>query len=165
MKQDFILLEKIIDDEINSYKELNELCKNKQSILVANKSDDLLEIDSKIINKFKSIKPIIDSRSEISNRISNSEMTLSEIIEKALNIDVEQSKRFKNKKEKINKLLSSIQETESINSNLISHGMKMIGKTIQIIFKNAKIPTNEYNNQGKITNQEKLQLSSVNEEV
>lgn len=165
MRENFNLLEEIIDKEIDVYESLEDLCKQKKEFLQYNKVEELSEIDSKILDKFEIVKSYTETRKKISNKISGSDMSLSEIIKQTLEIDIEQSKRFENKKAKINKLEKSIKNIEAINLNLIKHGMTMVGKILQIIFDHLNISTNEYNQKGKIINQDELRLSSVNEEA
>lgn len=165
MKQDLLLLEKSINEEICLYKELESLYVEKQDVLVHRKVDELVEIDSKIINKFESIKPLIDSRNEIFSKFSDSDICMTEIIQEAKKIDLEQSKRFEEMKNEINSLVKTISDLDAINMQLTKFGIKLTNKTMQIILNNVKIPTSEYNSHGKVNNQEKLQLSSVSEEV
>ena len=165
MKENFNLLEEIIDKEIDAYESIEGLCIQKKELLKTNKAEELYDIDSKILNKFESIKSFAESRKKISNKISGSDMNLSEIIRKTLEIDIEQSKRFEEKKKKLNAIEKTIRKTESINLNLIKHGLNMVGKILQIIFDNINITKNEYDKNGKIVDQEDLQLSSVNEEA
>lgn len=165
MKQNLLLLEKNINEEVSLYKELENLYKEKQDILVYKKADQLIEIDSKIFNKFENIKPVIDRRNELFFKLSDSDISMTKIIEEAKKVDIEQSKRFEKLKAEINSLVKSISELDAINLELTKFGVKLTNKTMQIILNNVKIPTNEYNSQGKVNNQEKLQLSSVSEEV
>lgn len=165
MKEDFNLLEEIIDKEITAYSQLHELCIIKQETLVKNKAKELIEIDSKIINKIQTIKPLVQERNKLSKKISNEELNLSQIIEKTAKINPDLSKKFATKKEKINELLKEIKRTESINSNLIKHGIKLVEKTAQIIFSSIIPNSDKYNNQGKLDNPLQIPLSSVNEEI
>lgn len=166
MKQKLLLMEKTINEEIALYKELEDLYKEKQDILVYKKADELMEVDSKIFNKFESIKPLIDNRNELFFEFSaDSDMSISKVIEEAKKVDIEQSKRFEKLKTEINSLVKTITELDAINLELTKFGIKLTNKTMQIILNNVSIPTNEYNCQGKVNNQEKLHLSSVSEEV
>lgn len=165
MKQNLKLIEQNINEEISLYKELENLYKEKQEILVGKKADELIEVDSKIFNKFESIRPLIQNRNELFSTFSGSETSMSVLIEEAKKNDIEQSKRFEKLKKEINSLVKSLTELDAINLELTKFGIKITNKTMQIILNNVKIPTNEYNNQGKVVNQQKLQLSSVSEEV
>lgn len=165
MEQHLALLEKNINDEVSLYRELENLYKEKQDILVHRKLNELLEVDSKITFKFECIKPLVEVRNEIFSGVSNSEISMSKIIEESRKVDFEQSKRFENLKEEINSLTKSLMQLDQMNLELIKFGMRLTNKTMQIILNNVNIPTSEYNSHGKVNNQEILQLSSVSEEV
>lgn len=165
MKQHLAQLEKNINDEVSLYRELEGLYKEKQDILVQRKLNELLEVDSKITFKFECIKPLSAVRNEIFSGVSDSEISMSKIIEESRKVDFEQSKRFESLKEEINSLTKSLTELDKMNLELIKFGMKLTNKTMQIILNNINIPTSEYNSHGKVNNQEILQLSSVSEEV
>lgn len=165
MKQNLLLIEKTINEEVSLYKELENLYKEKQDVLVNKKADELVEVDSKIFNKFESLKPLIDTRNELFFKFSGSDMTMSKVIEEAKKVDIEQSKRFEKLKTEINSLVKTITQLDAINLELTKFGIKLTNKTMQIILNNVSISTNEYNSHGKVNNQEKLHLSSVSEEV
>jgi len=165
MKENFNLLEKIIDEEITAFSEFYQLCIAKQEALVKNNVENLTEIDAKIIKKIEEIKPLTKKRNEISKSFSDEKLSLSQIIKKTATINFDLSKKFEIKKEKVNELLKNIKRTESINSNLLKHGIKLVEKTTQIIIGGIMPNSDKYNKQGKIDNPMKMELSSINEEI
>lgn len=165
MKKNLILIEENINQEIAFYRELEALYQEKQEILVNKKIDELVEIDSKIMKTFASIRSLIINRNKIFLNISESSFSMSKLIEDSRIIDSVLSKKFEKQKEEVNELVKSLSQLDFINMELTKFGMKLANKTMQIILNNVKIPTNEYNNQGKVINQDKLELSSVSEEV
>lgn len=165
MKQNLMLLEKNINEEISLYKELEALYMEKQDILVYRKLDKLIDVDSKISYKYEKIKPLLDRRKELFSAVAGTDVSMSEIIEESKKIDMEQSKRLEKLKSEINSLVKTLTELDFMNLELVKFGMKLTNKTLQIILNNVNIPTSEYNNHGKVNNHQKLQLSSVSEEV
>lgn len=165
MKENLILIEKNIDQEIALYKELESLYTEKQEILINKKVDELVEIDSRIIKTFDSIRGLIINRNKIFSGMSEDDFSMSKLISDTRNLDLKLSQKFEKQREEVNALVKSLSQLDAINMELTKFGMKIANRTMQIILNNVSLPTNEYNNQGKVVNPEQLQLSSVSEEV
>ncbi len=165
MKENLNLLEKNINDEIALYKELESLYSKKQEILTTKNIDELTIVDSEILENFDSIRSLVINRNKIFSKISSLPFNMSFLIEEAKKNDAKQAERFAKQKDQVNSLIKSLTQLDLINMELTKFGIKVANKTMQIILNNVKVPTNEYNNQGKVVGQKKLQLSSVSEEV
>lgn len=165
MKQYLDELEKYINDEIVLYRDLEALYKEKEEILVNRKVDELFVIDSKIVNKGKSLAPIVNKRKQVFDMAFGGETSMSRLISECEKEDSAQAKRFSEMKKEVNTLVESLKQLEYVNNELTKFGIKITNKTMQIILNNINIPTNDYNNQGKLSNQEIQNLSSISEEV
>ena len=160
------MLENSLDREITLYEELENLYSQKKEVLISNNTDELLEIDTQILNKMKIIQDMVQERLNISQSITDKEVLLSEIIEKCRQIDEKQAQRLEEKKEKINSLVKNLQKLDTINEELTKHGIKLSSKILQIILNNVLINSTEYDKKGKvINNPNDLKISSINKEV
>ena len=73
-------LEKYIDEEIYSYKEMEKLYTDKKEILIHGKSDDLLNIDALILNTLKRVNNTVTKRVGLLSKLNISKPSMSEII-------------------------------------------------------------------------------------
>lgn len=165
MKNRFDMLENNINEEVTLYKELENLYKEKQEILINKKSEVLADVDSRILKVLESIKSLVEKRQEITASISGKVMTLSEVVDESRKIDLRQSKRFDDKKDEINTLVKTLIELDAINTELTKHGIKVTNKIMQMILNNINIPTNAYDQKGKMVDKGEINISSIVEEV
>lgn len=154
-----------VDEEIKSYEAMEELYKLKQAILVQGKSDALWDVDAKILDRMKTIKNLNEKRKEIAKYLGSDNLTMSEIIAKAHASNNAIAQKLETQQTTLKMLANSISLYEKTNMELIKHGLIMTGKTLNILV-NALLPqSNHYNKNGKTTQNDKLQISSVVEEV
>ena len=165
MRENIISIKENIDQEIVLYRELESLYREKQQILTENRIGSLVEIDSRIIEAFDTVKSLIITRNKLFSSFSKSAFTMTEVIERAREVDSDLASELMKQKETANLLIKELSLLDSINLELTKFGMKLTNKTMQIILDNVAIPTNEYNYKGKVVGQEKLELSSVSEEI
>lgn len=166
MKEKFILLENNLNREIDLYKELVDLFKEKQEILVSKDSEKLINIDVLIQNKAETIQELINTRIEIMHSISpKAEITMSDIISECEKQDNNLAKILIRQKDEVNSLVATLADLEKINIELTKYGIKVTNKVLQIILNNITIPSTEYDKKGNTVNQQDIPLSSVNEEV
>ena len=165
MKQYFDELEKNLRDSMIQYKDLEGLFVAKQEALTNKKIDDLMDVDTKIMDKSRSIQPYVKHRDEIFNKIFNKSVSLSVVIEECKKNDMEQAQRFSQLKDELNTLIKKLKQLEFENMEMVNFGIKVSNKTLQIILNNISIPTSEYDRKGKALGQESLELSSVCEKV
>ena len=154
-----------VDEEIKSYKAMEELYKLKQAVLIQGKSDILWDVDAKIVDRMKTIKELDVRRKGIARYLGNESLSMTEAIAKAQNSNIGLAEKMKTQQKTLNILASSISLYEKTNMDLIKHGLIMTGKTLNIIV-NALLPqANQYNKEGQNVKNEKFQLSSVIEEA
>lgn len=162
---DILSLEKIVEEEISGYEKIEKLYMDKKEILIRGKSDDLLNIDSKILNTFQNINKIAMKRVGILNELDIKTPNMSAIIEFANKNNPEIAKRFEEKKKIINELSSNISKLEKLNLELTKHGINITNKTLEAILKSLTVTTNEYNQRGQNIAGEHLEMSSIVEEA
>ena len=157
----------VIDEEIEAYESLGDLYEIKQSLLVQGKSDALWDLDAQIIERANGIRALTRKRKEIAKYLGNEELTMSEAIEKAKESNNALVESFQSQKTKLRILTKSLTLQENTNMTLIKHGLKMVGKTIDIIVE-AVMPqaqAGQYNSQGRNVGTDKSLISSVVEEA
>lgn len=166
MKDTLIQFKDVIDEEIQAYESLDELYKIKQSILTQGKSDELWDVDAKIIDKANVIRELNGKRKLIAGYFGDENFSMSDIVEKAKQFDVEIAGKLELQRNKLNILAKSISLQEKINMSLIKHGLVMVGKSIDIIV-DAVLPhmKGQYDKKGHTIQNDKRILSSVVEEA
>lgn len=157
----------VIDEEIQAYESLGKLYEIKQSILVQGKSDALWDIDAQILERAENIREIDKKRKEVARYLGNEDLTMSEIIEKAKQANDPLVEKLETQKTKLRILAKSLSLQEDTNMTLIKHGLKMVGKTLDIIV-GALLPqvqAGQYNKSGQSVKSDKSLISSIVEEV
>jgi len=158
-------LEQIIDEEIQEYKEIEALYKDKREVLIQSRANDLKDIDEQILSRLERLKISAKRKHSVSKHFGKETISLSEIIEKTKAHNLQQAQRFLQKQEELGGIERSLSRLDKTNQALLKHGMVLVDKTMKIIV-NACIPTQDnYNNKGKNQNQEHLQISSIIEEA
>jgi len=167
MDNTLLKFKEVIDEEIQAYESMGELYNIKQSLLVQGKSDALWDIDARILQRADIIKALSRKRKEVAGYLGNENLTISEAIEKAKAAGDELSETLQSQKTKLRILARSLTLQEDTNMTLVKHGLKMVGKTIDIIVE-AIMPqsqTGQYDNHGKNIGTDKSLISSVVEEA
>lgn len=156
----------VIDEEIEAYESLGELYEIKQSVLVQGKSDELWTIDAQIVSQADNIRQINLKRKEVAGYLGNEDLTMSEAIEKAKEINDALANNLQAQKTKIKILARALTLQEKTNITLIKHGLTMVGKTIDIIV-GAIVPhvAGQYDKKGQNIENDKSLISSIVEEA
>lgn len=158
-------LEKIIDKEIDGYKNIEKLYTDKKEILVNGKSTDLFDIDAQIQNTYKNLFGLSEIRKNITKKMNIPSFSLTDIINSVKQQDETAAKNIEDKKTKVSELAHRIFELEKVNMELIKHGMFVTNKTLEIIIKGLQPITNEYNQRGENITKNQLEMSSIIEEA
>lgn len=167
MDDTILKFKEVIDEEIQAYELMGELYNIKQSLLVQGKSDALWDIDAQIIDRANKIREINKKRKEVAKYLGDENLTISEVIEKAKESGDSLSDTLQSQKTKLRILAKSLTLQEDTNMTLIKHGLKMVGKTIDIIVE-AIMPqaqVGQYDKQGHNIETDKSLISSVIEEA
>lgn len=165
MDDKLVQFKNVIDEEIAAYESMGELYQIKQSILVQGKSDVLWDIDAQIIAKADDIKKINEKRKEVAKFLGDENISLSEIIEKAKKSNDTIAEKLQTQQTKLQILAKSLILQENTNTNLIKHGLTIVGKTLEIIVSAFAKPSNSYDNAGKNVESYEEFVSSIVEEV
>ena len=75
-------LETLIDKEIDGYKNIEKLYTDKKEILIQGKATDLYDIDSKIVNTYKEINDLSESRKNVTKTLDIPTFSMTDIINK-----------------------------------------------------------------------------------
>ena len=154
-----------VDMEIEQYEAMDELYKLKQAVLVQGKSDDLWDVDAKIIEKAKVIKEVTSKRKEAAKFLGSDEISISQVIDHAKKSNDEIAKNLESQKTKLNILAQSLTLREKTNLDLIKHGLVMAEKTFNIIVNVVTPKSSEYDQNGNNVKNDKIGVSSVIEEA
>ena len=158
-------LENVIDKEIDGYKNIEKLYVDKKEILVKGKSTELLDVDSKIVDTYKSINSYSEMRKNISKALNMPTFSLTDIINNIKEQDAQAAQNLEKKRDEVKELSHRIFELEKINMELLKHGMHVTNKTLEIILRGLKPITEEYNKNGKNITKDQLEMSSIIEEA
>ena len=167
MDNKLLKFKEIVDEEIQAYESMGDLYEIKQSILVQGKSDVLWDVDAQIIERANIIRALTLKRKDIARYLGNENLTMSEAIEKAKESNDGLVDSLQSQQIKLQILTKSLSLQENTNMTLIKHGLKMVGKTIDILVE-AVMPqakAGSYDNQGKNIEVDKSLISSVFEEA
>ena len=158
-------LENIINKEIDGYKDIEKLYMDKKEILIHGKSEELMNVDEKIMNAYKGLNNSLEARRVVMKSMEMPTFSMTDLINKIKSADEEAAKNFESKKAEANKLAQRIFELDRVNLELIKHGMHVTNKTLEIIIRGLKPITNEYNQKGQNITKEQLEMSSIIEEA
>lgn len=158
-------LENIIDKEIDGYKNIEKLYIDKKEILIHGKGTDLYEVDTKIVDTYKSINNLSETRKNITKALEVPTFSMTDLINKIKEQDAIAAEKFEKKKETVKELAHKIFELERINTELVKHGIYLTNKTIEAMLKGVSTVTKEYNQKGQNISNEQLEMSSIIEEA
>jgi len=156
----------VIDEEIQAYETLGNLYNVKQSLLVQGKSDELWDVDAKIVESADYIKSLNSKRKIVAGYLGDENLTMSEIIEKAKAENDVIYEKLQQQQVKLKILAKSLNLQEKTNMTLIQHGLTMVGKTLDIIV-SALMPQaqGQYDKAGHSVQSDKSLISSIVEEA
>ena len=153
-------IEKMLEDEIDLITEMEKRLSRKRELLVMGEIDLLAENDEKIADCENFLEKLMNKRTEYGKKLGYEKPTLTEIINKTMLIDKELAHRLISKKLRINNTIEKINKTNSINDELIKHGISLVQSSIRLIAKTVNPEVTTYNNHGK-TNSRRNNVSSI----
>ena len=129
MKQQYIdEMEKIIDEEIEIYSNIEQSVIDKREILVKAKVEELKKIDTRLIEQATDLEKVLLKRRKTSKDMGCNNITLKDLIEKTKDIDTVQSKRFAYKQTRLKKIVENIRKVNEINTALVKHSLIIVEK-------------------------------------
>lgn len=166
MKESLLKVEQIIDREIEAYQVLEQYIDEKTNILVKNEIAHLEELDERIIEKTTSVAMLARTRQQESINIGRIDLTLSEIVAKAIGVDDILAGRLNEKKQKLDGIVKNIQKKNNMNAKLIDNSLFIMGKTINFIMKMVAPELDSYTQNGQMKKMnENYKLSSIEQEA
>ena len=162
MQKEIFELEKLLNEEIEAYSEIEKYIYDKKESLIKCDIEKLKDIDCNLEEYTCLIANIESKRKNVTSKINNENMTLQEIILKIE--DKNQAQRFLTTGEKIKNLVSNIKEQNNICNSLIQHGLKLVEFSINSIASALVPESSSYNRMGK-TKQHQSQVSSIIQEA
>ena len=167
MENQIAELENLIDSEVEEYKKVEILLTEKKEILSNAKSDELMDVDLRLLDVIQNISNVSIKRENVSKSMNLGICSISEIIKylKEKSFDEAIIRRFEEKQSLIRNLSERISELEKINKELTEHGIEFSNKTLELILKGITVSNQEYNEHGKSIPSEPLDFSSIVEEA
>lgn len=165
IKEQIQELENLIDKEIDGYKNIEKLYIDKKEILIHGKGTDLYDVDAQIIDTYKKINDLSETRKSVTKSLDIPTFSMTDIINKIKNTDETAAQKFEAKKNTVNELAQRIFKLEKINMELTKHGIYLTNKTIEAMLKGANRVNKEYNQKGQNISNEQLKMSSIVEEA
>lgn len=165
IKEQIQELENLIDKEIDGYKNIEKLYIDKKEILIHGKGTDLYDVDAQIIDTYKKINDLSETRKSVTKSLDIPTFSMTDIINKIKNTDETTAQKFEAKKNTVNELAQRIFKLEKINMELTKHGIYLTNKTIEAMLKGANRVNKEYNQKGQNISNEQLKMSSIVEEA
>jgi len=166
MKESLGKIEKIIEKEIEIYNILDEYIEQKTAVIVKNDVPALEALDAKIIEKTTSVAVLARSRQQECINVGRIDLTFSELVGRALEIDEDLANRLDDKRQKLSSVVKSIQQKNHINAKLLDNTLFLMNKTIDFIFKIVVPELDSYTQNGQMRKlNDNYKLSSIEEEV
>lgn len=165
IKEQIQELENLIDKEIDGYKNIEKLYIDKKEILIHGKGTDLYDVDAQIIDTYKKINDLSETRKSVTKSLDIPTFSMTDIINKIKTTDETAAQKFETKKNTVNELAQRIFKLEKINMELTKHGIYLTNKTIEAMLKGANRVNKEYNQKGQNISNEQLKMSSIVEEA
>ena len=152
------LVKPLIQSVVDEYKELNSLYTEKTEILVKGTSENLVEIDNKIKEKFHVIATIQNAwMKELSVR-SVEEVNLTYIEEQAAKYDLALAAEYKQIHDEVRELVEDLKKNQMMNRELVHHGIKLVNKKLNLI--NEAAGGSEYDSNGR-SSSDRIKISST----
>lgn len=166
MKESLDKIEKIIEQEIKAYSELEKYIDNKTQILSKNDIPALEEIDNKIIQKTTSAVNFARARQQECINVERIDLTFSELVKHAFNLDKKQGERFEEKRKKLASIIKNIQNKNNINAKLIDNSLFIMNKTVDFILKLVAPELDSYTQNGQMKKlNDNYKISSIEQEA
>lgn len=152
MQPEILELEKLVNQEVEVYSQLEKYVLDKKECLIKRDLNRLKDVDCEIQKINMLVDKLEIKRANLNLNFGKRNMTLSEIINMIEKDDRKQAERFSAIREKLKYLATSIQRQNNINTQLIHHSLKLIEHSVKTIA-NVLIPeSSAYNRYGKNKN-------------
>ena len=166
MKMDLVEIENILDEEIQVYLSIEKCEQEKKKILIKGDIDALVKVDEQIYNYSSVVKNLAERRKKYYKNLGIERTSLSEIIDKTMSFDKVRAENINEKRNKILEILKSIYKLDSTNKELVSHSLKLVKASVNLIVKSLNPGMNSYTRTGRINENTATQgLSSIIEEA
>lgn len=166
MKQYLDNIEIIIDKELSTYELLEKSINEKTDLIVKNDIQALEELDMKIIEQTAKAAQFARARQQECIQVGRIDLTFTELIQKTMEIDKTQAERFKEKKSKLEELVSRIQKMNNRHAKLIENTLFIMSKTTDFILKMVAPELDMYNETGHMKKiNDNYKISSIEQEA
>lgn len=155
----------VVDEEIKSYESMENFYTLKQSLLVNGESDALWDLDAQILTEAENIRELSKKRKEIAKTLGDENLSMSEVIEKAKDLNTSIVASLETQRTKLRELAQSLAAKEETNLTLIKHGLTMVEKTLDIFLETFLPQSKQYNKRGQNIENDKSSISSIMEEA
>lgn len=165
MQESIKELEKILNEQIDIYSDMENKIAQKKEILVKGDLECLKNIDNDIETLVQSINKLEYKRSRLLE--INKDLKYKNLSQIAEALPKNEAKSILSTKEKLNKVLTNIKRLNDINAELIIHSIKLVQHTATLIGNTLNPEGSAYNRNGKIykNNSINSSISSVIHDV
>lgn len=166
MRETLLELESILDREIELYSSIEKNTFDKKEFLIKGEMEQIQKTDEQILIHSQNVENTIQIRKKINMKLGDEGLQLSDIVEKAYNIDRDVANRLKNRQNKINEKIKNIKSGNLVIAELLKHSLKVINGTIFSISKSLNKEISKltsYNNTGHV--ESNRQISSIIKEA
>jgi len=166
MKQYLDKVEDIINKEIKAYGVLEELLQEKTDIIMKSDMDGLEYIDSKIVEQTTSVANLVRARQNQCIYIERIDLTFSEIVNKAFEVDQAQGQRLNEKRTCMEELIGKVRHQNNINAKLIQNSLTIMNRTVDFVLKMIAPELDSYNQRGQMNKlNDNYKISSIEQEA
>lgn len=166
MKQYLDKVEDIINKEIKAYGVLEELLQEKTDIIMKSDMDGLEYIDSKIVEQTTSVANLVRARQNQCIYIERIDLTFSEIVNKAFEVDQIQGQRLEEKRNCMGELINKVKHQNNINAKLIQNSLTIMNRTVDFVLKMIAPELDSYNQRGQMNKlNDNYKISSIEQEA
>ncbi|MDD3419510.1 MAG: flagellar protein FlgN [Candidatus Gastranaerophilales bacterium] len=166
MKQYLDKVEDIINKEIKAYGVLEELLQEKTDIIMKSDMDGLENIDSKIVEQTTSVANLVRARQNQCIYIERIDLTFSEIVNKAFEVDQAQGQRLNEKRTCMEELIGKVRHQNNINAKLIQNSLTIMNRTVDFVLKMIAPELDSYNQRGQMNKlNDNYKISSIEQEA
>ncbi|MCM8773426.1 MAG: flagellar protein FlgN [Candidatus Omnitrophica bacterium] len=142
-------LVKLLNDELNLYKKILELSKEKTKIILENNLEKLKDIDSRINEEIEKIYPLEETREKIISKIGEKQRLPSSQINLSFLSSLWGETSFKKLQEEFASLLGELKEINQRNNLLIKQAQSVLSFISGSLYSIMELPFS-YNDDGKI---------------
>ncbi|MBR1907890.1 flagellar export chaperone FlgN [bacterium] len=158
-------IEVVFNEILSAYTKMADLYEVKKNALIKMDAEILKETDEQILANNDLLIDLNNERLRIIKQMGVEEMTVSEIIEKAEEIQSPLLNYFKEFKVKINEVSKKMTLLEQTNVELIQHGLAMSNTILDIILQACTPQGVGYDCHGKNSQSQSTGVSSICEDA